>query len=615
MSKPKLEVVPGEDAQTEDVGKAEVTIFNIDSGESNVSPVDSDKKIFGKHASQILPPPLPPRALARRYDESYSLRPNIDAYITNIEGFGHRLEPRIDLKSVDVDEKLTDAILMEQLYTPTESTEIGVTAKQLAAKKIEIKHAARIEKLRLQMFFENPTIGESFVQFRRRMRRDLEVTGNAYIEVVRNAQGVVSQLTLAPSVNMRLLRLGAAVRCDQKRRISPIAFTKVKLTRRFRRFIQTIDGTNRVVFFKEIGDPRTVSAKTGKTYATMAAFRKAEGKSARPATEMIHVKLDDPQSAYGSPRWQGGLMSVIGGRAAEEVNAAYFDEKTIPPGFLMVSGAPLKKGADKKIEQYLRDHIKGRRNFWSIVVIEAESKPVGPGQAPPRARLEWVPMTEQQQQDALFQNYDMRNGEKVGNMFRLPKILRGAMDDFNRSTAQEALRYAEQQVFEPERRAIDDVINDILFVHMDVKYWRFVSKSPLVRDPERLAEILDKDAVKDVMTSRETRKFIGDEILNIELEERDDEWMDVPIKVFEINAKAASGGAAPGAPGAEGGTKVAREPTSMLQTLAGMRDELQAAASNGAETEKRLAHMLGQMPQTVDVIAVPPDEFESLFGA
>lgn len=612
MKKPKLEVVPDGD-ENSDVGKADVTIFNVDAGESNVVPIDSDEKIFGRHASQILPPPLNPRSLARRYDESYSLRPNIDAYITNIEGFGHRLEPRVDLASVDIDEKLTDAILMEQLHSPTDSKSIGVDPSTLDAKKIEIKHAARIERLRLQMFFENPTIGESFVQFRRRMRRDLEVTGNAYVEVIRNAQNVVTQLTLAPSVNMRLLRLGKPIRCEQKRRISPIAFTRIPVTRSFRHFIQSVDGTNQVVFFKEIGDPRIVSSKTGKTYVSMKAFQRAEGTRVRPATEMIHVKLDDPQSAYGSPRWQGGIMAVIGGRAAEEVNAAYFDEKTIPPGFLMVSGAPLKKGADKKIEQYLRDHIKGRRNFWSIVVIEAESKPVGPGQAPPRARLEWVPMTEQQQQDALYQNYDQRNGEKVGNMFRLPKILRGAMDDFNRSTAQEALRYAEQQVFEPERRSIDDIINDVLFVHMDVKYWRFVSKSPVTRDPERLAEILDTEAVRGSLTVRELRKVISDEVLNMEFEDHQEDWMNQPLKVFEINAKAQSGGAAPGAPDAEGGVKVAREPQSMLQALQGMRDELASAATSGAETEKRLLHMLDRAPRSVDVIAVPPDEFESLF--
>jgi capsid portal protein len=53
-----------------------------------------------------------------------------------------------------------------------------------------------------------------------------------------------------------------------------------------------------------------------------------------------------------------------------------------------------------------------------------------------RMKIEIVPLTDSQQKDALFQAYDERNADKIGQAFRLPRLLRGDVRDFNRSTAE-----------------------------------------------------------------------------------------------------------------------------------------------------------------------------------
>jgi len=62
-----------------------------------------------------LTPPYDPGKLIRAWEGSSFLRPNIDAYITNIDSFGHRFEPIIDLDAADAVARIREAILFERL--------------------------------------------------------------------------------------------------------------------------------------------------------------------------------------------------------------------------------------------------------------------------------------------------------------------------------------------------------------------------------------------------------------------------------------------------------------------------------------------------------------------
>ncbi|MFP2964097.1 hypothetical protein ACLEPN_41900 [Myxococcus sp. 1LA] len=62
-----------------------------------------------------LQPPYEPEALCLLVEHSNSLRQNVDAYATNIDGFGYRFEPAIDFDADGAQEKVADAMALERL--------------------------------------------------------------------------------------------------------------------------------------------------------------------------------------------------------------------------------------------------------------------------------------------------------------------------------------------------------------------------------------------------------------------------------------------------------------------------------------------------------------------
>ena len=116
----------------------------------------------------------------------------------------------------------------------------------------------------------------------------------------------------------------------------------------------------------------------------------------------------------------------------------------------------------------------------------------------------------------------------MGNAFRLPKLLRGESRDFNRATAESALRFAEDQVFQPERDEFDFLMNRRLLADMGIRFWRFRSQTPVTRDPERMTTMVEKLVRIGVLTPEEGRFLAGD-IFNREFRKIGDDWTKRPI--------------------------------------------------------------------------------------
>src|SRR5512133_4157323 len=98
-----------------------------------------------------LEPPYDPELLCRIVEHSNSLRQNVDAYATNIDGFGYRFEPALDLDSEDAQQHVADAIMLEREAASNAGTlSAGVpvvpTAEDAAARLTEMRRLARVEK-------------------------------------------------------------------------------------------------------------------------------------------------------------------------------------------------------------------------------------------------------------------------------------------------------------------------------------------------------------------------------------------------------------------------------------------------------------------------------------
>lgn len=499
----------------------------IDVPKSNVNPAGetaADSAIFNR--SGALRPPYDPNTLCMLYEHSNALRQNVDAYAVNIDGNGHRFEPTIDLESDDVEEIIRDAMLFDSIHENGDVA-VGAPTEDEVSDRIDVLRAEmRVERQRLTTFFDFACVDEPFTTLRKKSRQDKEVMGNAYWEVLRNGEGQPAQFNYVPAFTIRLLpRDRTPVESVVKTKRSVLSVSEESTHRFFRRFVQVFEGST--VYFKEYGDTRTMSHKTGHYYPDIDAMLAAE-EDARPGTELIHYAIHSSQSPYGVPRWTGTMISVLGSRQSEEVNQMYFDNKSVPPLAILVSGGRLSSSSTKKIEDFVKNRIQGKNNFHAVMVIEA--LPAGNealDAANGRMKIEIVPLTMAQHNDALFQNYDERNIDKIGMQFRLPRMLRGDIRDFNRSTSESALEFAEMQVFAPERTDFDFVMNRKILPDLGIKFHSFVSNSPNIGNPIDLTDMITKLVAHSILTPEEARE-LAKGIFNRDFKRIDDVWAQIP---------------------------------------------------------------------------------------
>ena len=395
----------------------------------------------GLYGDGILEPPYDLDFLARLPEDSNILSQCIETMETNIDGIGFTLEPRDGAKDND-----------------------GAVRKE-----------AENERRKLLNFFEFCNQDIPYSQLRRRVRRDLETLGNGYWEILRDGKGDIVWIEHIEGYTMRLTKqdddytpVTYTIRDEASDALQPYESRK-----RFRRFVQIRNGVK--VYFKEFGDPRPIDSKTGLV------LREDEIDGATLATEVIHFKLYCPSSPYGIPRWIGNLLAVMGSRQAEEVNFEYFENNTVPPLALLVAGQ-LEKDTVERIKDFVNDEMRGRKGFNKMLVVEAAPFDVetpGFNTTVPKVSLQFEHLSDAQQKDALFDNYDRTNREKIRSSFRLPPIFVGLTTDYTRATAQESRDVAEEQVFGPERADHDFVINRLLFPAMGVRYWKYNSISDL----------------------------------------------------------------------------------------------------------------------------------------
>lgn len=555
--------------------------FSAERGASNALPGPEETDRAYQNAG-ALEPPYNPSTLVALFEHSSALRQNVDAYVTNIEAFGHHFEPVVDLEAADANERIasyltarSSAAQPDTIADPTEQ----VTAPSLDdvdAAKAELKERMREEKNQLVRFFEFCCTEISFATLRRRTRQDIEVMGNGFWEVIRDGAGQVCQFDYVPAFTVRLLPLDKVpLEVEMLTKTNEFDYEKVKITRRFRRYIQIFE--TRVVYFKELGDPRIISAKTGAIFDSLETLKRHDSSDA-PATELIHFKVHSTRSSYGVPRWIGTLLAVLGSRQAEEVNYMYFDNKSVPPLALLVSGGRISGDTVTRIQDFINNEIKGKANFHKLLVVEAESPQQQPGMPDNgRIKIDLKPLTQAQQQDALFQNYDERNVDKVGMSFRLPRMLRGDIRDFNRSTAEAAIEFAESQVFGPERDEFDFTVNrKLLQAVFGIRFWSFKSNAPATRNAKDLSTMITEQTTAGVLTPGEARD-LSQGVFNRELKKVDAPWARQPMPVTlaglagPLDDVSMPGGAAglPGAQGTAPATGAGAPPPGAPETLAG----------------------------------------------
>lgn len=400
---------------------------------SNALQVDDEFTALYEGANgegSVLQPPYNPKQLKKLVEQNNTLGQCVDAYESSIDGTGFALHPKGD----------------------DEATE---SQKKEIAEILE--------------FFEEPYPGQSFLTQRKGLRRDLESTGAAYLEVIRNAQDEIMFCRRAESEYIRKMRLGSPVsvkvtirRGGQDRQVTT--------SFRYRRFIQKVGRTT--TYFKEFGCELDLNKKTGEW------AKKGERLPYNlRATEFIPFGINESVgTAYPVPRWINQLPSVLGSRQAEEFNLDFFYAGGMPPALIMISGGSMNSDAKKALEA----HFTGKKNQSRAAIVEFFSTSGSfDKESTPTVKVERF--GSEQQKDSMFENYDARCEERVRRGFRLPPLFVGKADAYNYATAVISYVVAEQQVFAPERIEFDQTINNTLMRELAPEYV-FRSKALTLKD-------------------------------------------------------------------------------------------------------------------------------------
>lgn len=319
------------------------------------------------------------------------------------------------------------------------------------------------EKSMLQDFFDHPYPGKTMVAIRRIIRRDIEATGNGYMEIIRNAGDEVLLVNDLDAQYIRLVILGDPVTTTKEvvRRGKPVS---VKLRTRERRYVQGINGKK--VYFKEFGAKRDLDRDTGGWVN--------EGERLpvdKRASEILHfIGNKEPKTAYGAPRWLNQLPSALGSRKAEEHNLEFFDSGGLPPVLIIVQGGTM----GDEVKEDLKAHLNGKGPKHRAAIIEAISTS-GTLDSAGSVQVRVERFGAERQQDAMFQAYDKNCEEHIRVSFRLPPLFIGKAADYSFASAYTSYMVAEAQVFWPEREEFDARINNTICKALGATKYKFRS--------------------------------------------------------------------------------------------------------------------------------------------
>lgn len=244
----------------------------------------------------VLEPLYNPESLTRLSESSDILQQCIDAYKTNIVGFGVDFEYDIDADKEGE----------------------------------EVKAALDREWARYENFFKYCNLDESFTSIMKKVIDDKERIGWGALEVIEDMSGVPAGLEHIPAHKIRL--------CKRETKAIPVATViqdengeeiEISILKKFRKFVQIVD--NEKVFFKEFGDPRIMNCRTG--------MYDDDTQPDDKASSIIFFNVYCPYTPYGLPRYIGQLLNIQGNRKAEELNYTYFmDGRHMPMAIIVENG-------------------------------------------------------------------------------------------------------------------------------------------------------------------------------------------------------------------------------------------------------------------------------------
>jgi PBSX family phage portal protein len=439
---------------------------------------------------QLLAPPYNLNSLIRLPKENNILRACIDAKVTNVVGHGYGL------------------------------TYIGPDGE-------EESPAAKAEAIAIKSLLDFPNEAQSLIDSLTNMKTDKETIGVGYLEVGRDDNGKIALITHIPGHTMR-----RTIRDEELTSYDVIlprdgTLVTISARKRFCRYAQRVNG--QTIFFKEFGDPRSIDPQTGEVRALPIE---------QQATEIIADGYYNPGDAYGLPCWIGQMPSILGSRESELANLDFFKENTIPALAVLVSGGTITQASMDQLEQVLTA-VRGRASLNRVVFVEAEAdtRTASSDGVLGAPKLDIKPLAGERQNEGLFLEYDKDCRDKIRNAFKLPPLFVGATGDYTFASAKASFEVAESQVFGPERRLTDDMVNSKLLASHKPQFWAFRLQPPRISDPEEVTNALATFDTMGAMTPN-TSIQMANEYFDLNIPKIKEPWGNWPFAIVQAYANA-----------------------------------------------------------------------------
>lgn len=342
-----------------------------------------------------------------------------------------------------------------------------------------------------------------------------EIYGIAYIEVIRNNDGEVSQVEfIRDTPSVRKTKPLDYQDVTYYHRGQPIVRKK-----RFRMYKQTAG--DHIVYYKEFGDLRLMDNRTGEYLGTDGVLD-----AEYQANELLELPLGC--ATYGTVRWIGQILGVDGAWKAEKLNNNYFVNGRHTPLAIIVNGGTLTDESFEKLQDYMNE-IRGENGQHAFLLLETESiESDAAFEADKKPGVELKDLAGILQKDELFQDYMENNRRKVQSAFQLPDLYVAYTTDFNRATAQVAQEVTEKQVFQPERASLAWILNNKLLNGYQFKHVEAYFKAPDISNPEDLYKLMTIANAAGGLTPNKAKDLLYKSLGEVS-EDYKGEWGEEPL--------------------------------------------------------------------------------------
>lgn len=323
--------------------------------------------------------------------------------------------------------------------------------------------AAKLKKLDKQLdetmmnieeWIENINPVDCFDEVLRKIWIDYETTGNAYMEIGRDATGKIRYVGQIPARWMRVRRERDG-------------------------FVQIF--SNQIRYFRNFGDtnPNPITDD-------------------RSPNEVIHFKKYSPMNAYyGVPDIFAAKNALAGNEFASRYNLDYFENKAVPKHVIIAKGSGLSPNSVNRLVEFFESGLRGQHHRSIFVPLSKDSD----------AEIEFKAI-ESESQDSSFSTYREANNEEIFMAHDIPATRAGVFgSNISLAAAATANKVFKETYSRPEQAIFEKKFNKIIRSMTDVVSFKLEELS--LTDADTQSKIDEREVRMGIQVPDEVRAGKG----------------------------------------------------------------------------------------------------------